>query len=147
MKLPLMNSIKIFWEESFSYILIYGAYALIVCGIILYIENRQLESDLVFNKLIYSNMTVCLLAIVLFTLSLFTGGWLTQLFGGEIMTFIVTVIISLVLIYFIKIFFINYFDLQFISPKKISIITSLSLFGPFILFTGFIFALGAGFKN
>jgi hypothetical protein len=147
MKLPLMNSIKIFWEESFSYILIYGVYALIVCGIILYIENRQLESDLVFNKLLYTNVAICFLALVLFTLSLFAGGWLTQLFGGELMTFIVTVIISLVLIYVMKMFLINYFDLQFVSSRKISIITSLSLFGPFILFTGFIFALGAGFRN
>lgn len=142
-----MDSFDIFWDESASYILIYSVYALIVCSIIVYIENRLLQPDVALNKLIYSNASVLLLAVVMVTIGFFVTGWLYQYMGGEVVTFLVTVIISFLLLYGLKMFLINYFVLQFNSPIKISFYSSLILLVPYLLFNGFIFIVGSAFRN
>jgi hypothetical protein len=147
MKLSLMSSIEIYWEESLFYIMVYAIYAMIVCALFLYVEYRLLESSSMLNKLIISNTCVFLFAIVLTIFVSFINGWLPNLFGGEIITFFVTVSISLVLIYVLKMFFINYFELQFVSPRKVSSLTSLFLFLPYIAFTLFAYVLASAFKN
>ena len=147
MKLSLMTSINIYWDESASYILVYGIYALVACTIIVYVENRLLQSNVELGKLIFANASVLLLAIFLFAISLFIGGWLSHLLGGEIITFLVTVIISLLLIYALKMHLINHYDFQFHSSLKVSTLTSIVLFVPYIIFNVFIFVLGAAFKN
>jgi len=147
MKLSLMTSINIYWDESASYILVYGIYALVACTIIVYVENRLLQSNVELGKLIFANASVLLLAIFLFAISLFIGSWLSHLLGGEIVTILVTVIVSLLVIYALKMFFINHFDFQFQSPIKVSSLTSLILFAPYIIFNVFIFVLGSAFKN
>ena len=147
MKLPLITSIKIFWQESFSYIISYGIYALIVCSIVLYIENRLLLSELTPNTLLSINSGICLLAISLYIVNSFISGWLTEFFGGEILTFFITLIVSWILIYTLNMYLFKLHDLQFLSPKKISFYISLVLCMPYILFNMLVFALGSGFKN
>lgn len=143
----LSDSFYYFLDESLIYVWVYSAYALVISGIVLFIEYRAQNENVDFISLFIVNGLHWFMAIALVGLSLFLTSWYTSLFGGEKLTIIMTTLISFTALLSFKLFMIKVFSLSITSPVLDSVISSLVLLLPIIAFHLFVSALGSGFRN
>jgi hypothetical protein len=141
-----LDTLRLFWDESSTYLVIYAVYALIVCAIVLCIETQK-GSNTSFYRLGLSNAMLALLALALFAMSLFTSQWLSKYLGGEISSFVITLVVSSLALYFAKAYFINLYAVNYASSLIPGITLSAILLAPYALFTLFVFLLASGMRN
>ncbi|MGD2173086.1 MAG: hypothetical protein PVJ78_12195 [Gammaproteobacteria bacterium] len=143
-----LEKISIFWDESSLYVLVYGAYALLVCGIVLIFEIRlHRGAGEGVAGLAIANAAVAILAILLFTASMLASGWYANYFGGEIGAFFATLAITSLVIYFAKTWLIGHYGLQYATPWLPGVTVSALLIAPYTLVSIFIYLLASGMRN
>ena len=141
------DSFSIFWSESSTYVFIYAAYALVVCGVVFFIElNLQKASPVGLGKLLLSNVAVAFLAVLLFAASMLVSAWYSRFLGGEVLAFCITLAITAVALYFFKAFLVDALSLGYQSPVWASIWVAAILIAPYTLFSVFMFVLGSAWS-
>jgi hypothetical protein len=141
-----LDTLRLFWDESSTYVFIYAVYALIVCAVVLLIETRK-GSNTSFYQLGLSNAMLALLAIALFAMSLLASQWLSKYIGGEISSFVITLVVSSLALFFAKAYFIDLYAVNYASSLLPGITVSAILLAPYTLFTLFVFLLASGMRN
>ena len=142
------EKLSIFWEESAIYLLVYAAYALLVCAVVLIIEVKlQRSAGTVLSRLVLYNGLLAIVAVVLFTLSLLVSGWYAKLLGGELGAFVVCVTVTLLALYFFRAHAIEQLSLGYRSAGVACGVAAVVLAAPYALGTLFILLLGAGMRN
>jgi len=143
-----LQKLSIFWDESSIYILVYGIYALLVCGAVLFIEIKlQKGTGGGVTRLAFSNAVMAILAILLFAASMLSTGWYSKYFGGEIGAFVVTPAITSLALYFTKTCLIGRYAMTYDSPWVPALTLSALLVAPFTLASIFIYMLASGMRN
>jgi hypothetical protein len=141
-----LDTLRLFWDESSTYLVIYAVYALLVCAVALYLETRK-GSSTSFYKLALSNAMLALLALALFAMSLFASQWLSKYLGGEISSFVLTLAVSSLVLYFAKAYFIGLYAVNYASSLLPGITLCVILLAPYALSTLFVFLLASGMRN
>lgn len=143
-----LGNLSIFWSESSTYVLIYAAYATVVCAVVCFTEfNLQKGATVGLSGLMVSNASVAILATLLFLASLLISGWYARLLGGEVLAFLFTLIITVLLLCFYKVFLIDLLALHYASPKLAAVYISAILVAPYTLFSVFVYLLGSAFSH
>ena len=143
-----MQKLSIFWEESAIYVLVYGAYALLVCAVVLFVEMKlQKDAGGTPGRLVLHNALLAIIAVALFTASMLVAGWYANLLGGEIAAFVVTIAATALALTFFKAWSIDQLGLGYDSALLPGMVTAAMLVAPYTLATVFLFLLASGMRN
>ncbi len=141
------TSVEIFWSESSIYILLYAAFAVLVCGILSALEYHAQTTAVASSRVVAKAVVLVSAAVVCFTLSLYIAGWHANALGGELLALIVLSVAWVLLMYFLNRYAIDAVGLAFDKVKRYTLLPALMLVAPFPLFGLFIYLLGSAWKN
>lgn len=141
------ESLGIFWQESATSIILYVIYAIIVLMVVCLIEYRSQHSTLSLGSVVLSNAVVFVSTLVLLLISYYLLTWRSTWFGNEFVAFLITTSIVFITMMVGKKMAYQYVELSLPSPNIVSIVASIILLAPYVVFIAFIFALGKAWRN
>ncbi|MEP4485552.1 MAG: hypothetical protein ABJ013_07990 [Halioglobus sp.] len=141
------SNLGIFFSESTALILVYAAFAIVVCLALSALEYSNQSSELPFSQLAIKSALLLLATVAGFILSSYITGWHYRLLGGEVIASILVATVWVVGLYYLNARMSQGMGLELVNGSRYGVVSAVILVFPFIGYFGFIWLLAKGMQN